>query len=57
MGTLDTAPAAKPHGLVHLLGRCGRFLIFLCTAGWLYPHVCTERMDLTAIQERHAAKQ
>lgn len=28
------------------LARLGRFVIFLCTAGWIFPHVCTEDMDL-----------
>jgi hypothetical protein len=32
------------------LARLGRFLVFLCTAGWAFPHVCTEDMDLTRIQ-------
>ncbi len=35
----------------------GRFLVFLCTAGWLFPHVCTESMDLTRIQNEHSARQ
>ena len=35
------------------LARLLRFAIFLCTSGWGFPHVCTEDMDLTAIQDRH----
>ena len=35
---------------VQKLGRLLRFAIFLCTFGWAFPHVCTEDMDLTAIQ-------
>jgi len=38
------------------LGRLGRFVVFLCTAGWAFPHVCTEGMDLTRIQNEHTAK-
>lgn len=38
------------------LGRLGRFILFLCTAGWLFPHVCTEGMDLTRIQNDHSAR-
>lgn len=38
------------------LGRLGRFIVFLCTAGWAFPHVCTEGMDLTKIQNEHMAK-
>jgi len=33
------------------LGRLLRFIVFLATAGWAYPHVCTEDMDLTKLQE------
>ena len=36
--------------LVRKIGWLGRFAIFLCTFGWAFPHVCTEDMDLTAIQ-------
>lgn len=32
------------------LGRLLRFIAFLATAGWAYPHVCTEDMDLTKLQ-------
>ena len=35
------------------LVRLGRFIIFLCTLGWAFPHVCTEDMDLTRIQNEH----
>ncbi|HZM48427.1 MAG TPA: hypothetical protein VFC14_26680 [Burkholderiales bacterium] len=35
------------------LVRLGRFIIFLCTLGWVFPHVCTEDMDLTRIQNEH----
>lgn len=38
------------------LARLGRFIVFLCTAGWVFPHVCTEGMDLTKIQDGHMAK-
>ena len=33
--------------VIRKLGRLGRFVIFLCTFGWIFPHVCTEDMDLT----------
>jgi hypothetical protein len=39
--------------LVQTLVRLGRFVIFLCTFGWAFPHVCTEDLDLTAIQNEH----
>ena len=42
--------------VVRKLGRLGRFMLFLCTAGWAFPHVCTEDMDLTRIQNQHLAK-
>lgn len=38
------------------LGRLGRFVLFLCTAGWAFPHACTEGMDLTRIQNEHLAR-
>jgi hypothetical protein len=44
------------NSIVRKLLRLGRFIIFLCTAGWAYPHVCTEDMDLTKIQNDHMAK-
>lgn len=48
-----TAPLSAT--VIRKLGRLGRFMIFLCTAGWAYPHVCTEQMDLTRIQNEHIA--
>ena len=39
--------------LFRRIGWLGRFAIFLCTFGWAFPHVCTEDMDLTAIQNEH----
>lgn len=55
MSTTETgAPPSSP--IVRKLLRLGRFIIFLCTAGWAYPHVCTEDMDLTKIQNDHMAK-
>lgn len=38
------------------LSRAARFVVFLCTAGWLFPHTCTEGMDLTRIQNDDMAK-
>lgn len=42
--------------VIRTLARLVRFLFFLCTAGWAYPHVCTEDMDLTRIQNGHMAR-
>lgn len=42
--------------LVRKLSRLMRFILFVCSGGWLYPHVCTEGMDLTKIQNEHMAK-
>jgi hypothetical protein len=42
--------------IIHKLVRLGRFMVFLCTAGWAFPHVCTEDMDLTKIQNEHMAR-
>jgi hypothetical protein len=49
----SAAPSTTP--LVRKLGRLGRFIAFLCSFGWLYPHVCTEDMDLTKIQNDQTA--
>lgn len=52
-------PEAKPFPpstLGRKLARLGRFILFLCTAGWAFPHVCTENMDLTKIQNDHINK-
>jgi hypothetical protein len=37
--------------MIRKLVRLARFVIFLCTAGWAFPHVCTEDMDLTRIED------
>ena len=42
--------------VIRKLGRLGRFMIFLCTLGWMFPHVCTEGMDLARIQNERARK-
>lgn len=42
--------AAVPSTVLSRLIRLGRFFLFLVTAGWLFPHACTEGMDLTQIQ-------
>lgn len=42
--------------MIRRLRRLSRFLLFLCTAGWAFPHVCTEHMDLTRIQKEHMAR-
>lgn len=41
--------------VLHKLARLGRFIVFLCTAGWLFPHASTEGMDLTQIQKDRIA--
>jgi hypothetical protein len=54
--TAASAVSAAPRPtLARRLRRLGRFLVFLCTAGWVFPHVCTEDMDLTKIQNGHMA--
>jgi hypothetical protein len=35
------------------LGRLARFALFLCTAGWAFPHVCTEDMAVTHSEDEH----
>ena len=53
----DTEQSALlPVMLMRRLGRLARFFVFLCTAGWLFPHACTEGMDLTKIQNERLAK-
>jgi len=42
--------------VIRKLHRLGRFIVFLCTAGWAFPHVCTEHMNLTRIQNEHMAR-
>ena len=37
--------------MIRKLARLGRFIVFLCTAGWAFPHVLTEDMDLTRLQD------
>ena len=53
--TGSDAPVAST--LLAKLGRLGRFVLFLCTAGWAFPHVCTEGMDLTRRQKEQMAGQ
>jgi hypothetical protein len=47
---------AQSIQIVRKLGRLARFIVFLCTAGWAYPHVCTEGLNLTRIQNEHTAR-
>lgn len=42
--------------ILRKLGRLGRFILFVCTSGWLFPHASTEGMDLTKIQNDHMTK-
>jgi len=35
----------KPKG-VNPIAWCGRFILFLLSSGYLYPHCCTENMDM-----------
>ena len=55
MGQTESS-ASLPITIIRKLARLGRFIVFLCTAGWVFPHVCTEGMDLTKIQNEHMAK-
>jgi hypothetical protein len=55
MSSTESA-ASLSTSMLRKICRLGRFLVFLCTAGWAYPHVCTEDMDLTKIQNDHMAK-
>ena len=49
--------AALPTTILQKVGHVARFMLFLCSAGWLYPHASTEGMDLTQIQkDRMASK-
>jgi hypothetical protein len=50
------APPALTITVIRKLRRLVRFIVFLCTAGWAFPHVCTEHMDLTRIQNEHMAR-
>ena len=40
-----------PTGPGGVAGRLGRFIAFLCTAGFMYPNVCVEGMDCTRLQD------
>ena len=53
----STAPQEmQSHATGGKLVRFGRFLVFIFTAGWVFPHVCTEDMDLTKIQNDQTAR-
>lgn len=52
----DESNAPLPSDILRRLARLGRFVLFLCTAGWAFPHVCTEGMDLTKLQNEHMAR-
>lgn len=49
--------STMPDSILHKLARLGRFIAFLCTAGWLFPHVTTEDMDLTRMQNEQMGKE
>ena len=55
MSRSESSPTSTAT-MLRKLGRLGRFVIFLCTAGWAFPHICTEGMDLTKIQKEHMAR-
>lgn len=55
MKSTETVADPSCSRLLRGFVRIGRFLVFLGTAGWLFPHVCTESMDLTRIQNEHSA--
>jgi len=42
-----------PVGPGGIVGRIFRFIVFLCTGGFMYPNVCVEGMNVTTIQNRH----
>lgn len=54
MSNPESTPSL-PATMLRKLGWLGRFIVFLCTAGWLFPHACTEGMDLTKIQKERIA--
>ena len=41
---MDTKQFLKP------IARLGRFVLFVLSSGYLYPHVCTEGMDMKAYE-------
>lgn len=47
----DKAVAVAPT-LTRTLGKVGRIVAFFCTAGYAYPNVLVEGLDLTAIQAK-----
>ena len=58
MASTELEPhAGNEGGLLRRIVRLGRFVVFLASAGWLFPHACTEGMDLTRIQNEHASRQ
>ena len=40
MATAANTTSANP------MGRLFRFILFILSSGYLYPHVCTEGMDM-----------
>lgn len=44
------SPASKHIPFIDRLARWGRVTAFLLTAGFMYPNVMVEGMDLTKIQ-------
>lgn len=48
---IQSTSTSSPKTLTQRIGRLLRFIAFVGTAGWLFPHVCTESMDLTKLQD------
>lgn len=44
------SPASKHVPFIDRFARWGRIAVFLLTAGFMYPNVMVEGMDLTQIQ-------
>ena len=51
---------SKPHPFDKkpkiTLGRVFRFIIFMLTSGYAYPHVCIEGMDLSGDQKDYETR-
>jgi hypothetical protein len=42
----ETMEEGKKPAQSNPIAWLGRFILFICSSGYLFPHVCTESMDM-----------
>lgn len=51
MSQSEAGATTEKRGILHAIGWVARFIVFLLTSGYAYPHVCTEGMDMSELDK------